>query len=117
MGRIDLGPLLKHAQDDGGAGQGGDHAQEERLAGLHAREDQPRAHETQDPAEELNGAAQKGRAPHPDQVGEGELEADRKEHEDDADLGELLHLVDVLHDRQPVRSEQHAGEQEAHDGR
>lgn len=46
MGRIDLGPLLKHAQDDGGAGQGGDHAQEERLAGLHAREDQPRAHET-----------------------------------------------------------------------
>ena len=71
--------------------------------------------EQQRRAEQLDAAPAEDRLPQRPEPLRLELEADQKEHQDDAELGELQHVLGPRHELQPPRADQDAGAEVADD--
>jgi hypothetical protein len=71
--------------------------------------------EQQRRAEQLDAAPAEDRLPQRPQPLRLELEADQEQHQDDAELGDLQHLVGARHELQPPRADQDARAEVADD--
>ena len=93
----------EHPEEDAVGPGDADGAREHRRRGRGERHLEPAAHEQE--------------AAHAGELADGELDADGEEQEDDAELGERLHLRRVPDHSEPERPAEHAGDQEADDRR
>ena len=113
-GRVGLGALGEQPEHDRRT------AQRHEKAGVHARRepDAERGEPARDDGDreaDLHAAADEDCALEPRQVAETELDADREQQQDHADLGEHVHERLVRDDAERVRADRDAGEQEPGD--
>ncbi len=114
--RFDFRPVLKEFHDDGGAAQGREKPDEDRLSpglaegvGDCCCRGERECH--------LEGPAEERRTPDLEEILEGEFQADGEEQGNDADLGELRDRLDVPDQAKAVGAREQARQKKAHDNR
>ena len=114
--RVQFSPRRQAAQNDGGAGYGDDAAQKHRRPRFESVPD-GQGRGACDRGRHLNAPAQKDGFPNASQVAEREFETDPEQEEDDANLGQHLDLMGVVHQAQCGGSDKGAREDEPRDRR
>jgi hypothetical protein len=105
----------QHLEHDGGRAERDEEPRKERRAPAHPEgREQPRGHQRGE--SHLEAPAAEYQPFYPCQPPEAELDADGEEEQDHAHLGCGVHQLQVTHQPECVRADQHAGEQEADDG-
>ncbi|CAA9336024.1 MAG: hypothetical protein AVDCRST_MAG07-2462 [uncultured Frankineae bacterium] len=107
-------PVAEQLEHDGRRGQRdeqpGEHGRSQVDPGRHQQ-----ARRDQHGAQDLQRAAQQDQPSDRHEAADGELDADREQQQDDADLGGGVDDLPLAHDAERVRADQDAGQQEADD--
>jgi hypothetical protein len=113
---VELSPLGQALEDDRGAGERDQEADEDALRDRGPDEDGEDG-DGRGGEPDLEAAAHREDAAEAPELVEGELEPDREEEQRHPDLGEALDLVDVAHRPEAARAEERPGHDEPGDGR
>ena len=115
MRRVDLAGVRQDLQHDRGAGQRNQKSEEQRYPPV-AQQREAHRQRRQHREPHLRKPAHQNLAPHFPQPAERELDADREQQHDHADLGEALHILRIGHEPERIGAQQNPGDDEAGQG-
>jgi hypothetical protein len=113
---VDLAALREPLEDDRGAGERDQEADEDALRGRGPGENREQG-DRRGREPDLEASAQREDASEPPQLLQRELEADREEQQRHADLGEAPDLFDVVHGPEAAGAEDRPRHDESRDRR
>ena len=113
--RVDLSGVRQDLQHDCGAGQRNQESEEQRYPPV-AQQRETHGQRRQHREGHLRKPADQNLTPHFPQAAERELDPDREQQHDHADLGEALHILRIGHKRERIGAQQNPGDDEAGQG-